>query len=290
MNYRFSHLAIITAAALAFSGCEWGGAHDDTWNDGYSWANFTGTYRFVKAVVYSSASSESESESSETTETAKKIINGSANAKMSSASEAGGTVKAGEGIVEGSFQAKVNGKSITDDKAGNLVYNGAAVGSIAYSSGSWHFKSINLNANAGDNVAITYKYYDAAGAGGGSGGGSGPYQNATSLSYLKVTQQGNRLTMTGDKGITYTGRITGSNVGRDDYQAARTIYVSFETASSDGKRKITGNFSGVWSGATDKSYGVLSERQIHGTHSQAGNFVGVAADTTIKVPEITVSE
>ena len=44
MHSRFSYLAIASLAAVAFSGCEWGGAHENTWNDGYSWANFTEAY------------------------------------------------------------------------------------------------------------------------------------------------------------------------------------------------------------------------------------------------------
>ena len=140
-------------------------------------------------------------------------------------------------------------------------------------------------------VAITYDYYTLTDP---DGPGTPdvpnpPTPNAVYLSYLNVTQKGNKFTMTGDSGMVYSGRITGSNVGRDDYQAARTIYISFEASSANGQ-KITGNFSGVWSGASDKNYGVLSNRQIHGTHSRSGNFVGVAADTTITIPDIDVSE
>ena len=290
MHSRFSYLALFSAAALAFSGCEWGGAHEDTWNDGYSWANFTGTYRFVKAVVYAASSSSTDSTSESTSEAKTVELSGSSNGRMDSDTQGSGQItKLGTGIVPGTFKAKVGNVTIQDNGSGTLTIGGSTISSsIDYANGGWSFTSSKVNAKAGDNIGVTYKYYSTAGGGGG-GGGSGSEGTSTTLSFLKVTQQGNTFTMTGDNGITYTGKITGSNVDRDNYAAARTVYISFDVASANGM-KITGNFSGVWSGASEKSYGVLSDRQIHGTHSRAGNFVGVAADTTITVPTISVSE
>ena len=96
--------------------------------------------------------------------------------------------------------------------------------------------------------------------------------------------------MIGDSGMVYKGQLTGASTSKDGYVAAQQVRLSFEVTSATGNMKITGHFSGVWSGAADKQYGVLSERTIQGTHNRAGNFVGVAADTTIKVPEVSLSE
>ena len=123
-----------------------------------------------------------------------------------------------------------------------------------------------------------------------SSSGGGAPDNAVYLSFLKVTQQGNKLTMTSDRGMVYKGQITGASTSKDGYVAAQQVRLSFEVTSATGNMKITGHFSGAWSGAADKQYGVLSERTIQGTHNRAGNFVGVAADATIKVPDITISE
>ncbi len=131
---------------------------------------------------------------------------------------------------------------------------------------------------------MNYKYYGT--------GDEDPTKpdNAVYLSFLKVTQQGNKLTMTGDSGMVYKGQLTGASTSKDGYVAAQQIRLSFQVTSATGNMTIIGHFSGVWSGAADKQYGVLSDRTIQGTHNRAGNFVGVAADTTIKVPDITISE
>ena len=326
MRSRFSHLSIAlwcvaSAAVLGFLGCEWGGAHDNTWNDGYSWANFTGTYRFVNAVLYVSATEEdSESKRLKSVmgfakETSFPVYNGQVNVQMTSATKASGVLPNVNGVLVDSVSIKVSTKggviSLASDSGGTLHGDKGAEGEVT-SGGTW---SINLptaaNAKTGNPVAITYKYYGKAGGGGSSddsssddsssgggssGGGSGSGGSSGSgggasypLSFLKVTQQGNKLTMTGDNGVVYKGQLTGASTSKDGYVAAQQVRLSFEVSSASGL-KITGHFSGVWSGASDKLYGVLSERTIQGTHSRAGNFVGAAADTTIRVSDLEINE
>ena len=287
MHSRFSYLAIASLAVVAFSGCEWGGVHDNTWNDGYSWANFTGTYRFVNAVYYTPAETSSEEETSEGT-VSYLIKSGSANAKMSTNTGAGGSLKNDNGVKLDSVVMKVKSATITSDSSGNLIYNGNTVGSVT-SSGAWNFTlPLSAGTSTGDSISITYKYYGKGTSGGGGGGGSSG-SNAVNLSFLKVTQQGNKLTMSGDNGIVYKGQLTGASTGKDGYVAAQQVRLSFEASAANGM-KMTGHFSGQWSGASDKDYGVLSDRTIQGTHNRAGNFVGYAADTTIHAPDLTISE
>ncbi len=288
MHSRFSYLAIASLAAVAFSGCEWGGAHENTWNDGYSWANFTGTYRFVNAVYYTPTETSSEEETTEGT-VSYPVKSGSSNAKMTSATGAGGSLKNDNGIKLDSVVIKVRSATITSDSSGNLIYNGSTVGSVT-SSGAWNFTlPLAAGTSKGDSISITYKYYGKASGGSGGGSGGNTANNAINLSFLKVTQQGNKLTMTGDNGIVYKGQLTGASTGKDGYVAAQQVRLSFEASAANGM-KMTGHFSGLWSGANDKEYGVLSDRTIQGTHNRAGNFVGYAADTTIHVPDLTISE
>ena len=283
MHSRFSYLAIASLAVVAFSGCEWGGSHENTWNDGYSWANFTGTYRFVKAVYYAPTETSSEEEASEGT-VSYPIKSGASNATMSTSTSAGGSLKNDNGIKLDSVVFKVRSATITSDSSGNLIYNGSTVGSVT-SAGAWNFTlPLAAGTSKGDHISITYKYYGTLGP----VPPPGPY-NEVQLSFLKVTQQGNKLTMTGDNGIVYKGQLTGASTGRDGYVAAQQVRLSFEASAANGM-KMTGHFSGQWSGATDKEYGVLSERTIQGTHNRAGNFLGYAADTTIHVYDLTVSE
>ena len=357
MRSRFSYLtiafwAIASIAVLAFLGCEWGGAHENTWNDGYSWANFTGTYRFVRAVYYLPlASSGSEPDSKQlksvkdfAKETEYPIYNGQANGRMDAQTKASGTFSVVMGLVPGSVEMTVSctkksgTAKITSDSSNNLIYKGKAVGNVT-DKGTWSFSlPLAAGAQAGDWIGITYQYKgnpsgggssssgggssssssgggsssssssgggssSSSSSGGGSssssssGGGSsssssggGAPNNAVYLSFLKVTQQGNKLTMIGDSGMVYKGQLTGASTSKDGYVAAQQVRLSFEATSATGNMKIIGHFSGVWSGSAEKQYGVLSERTIQGTHNRAGNFVGTAADTTIKVPDITISE
>ena len=300
MHSRSSYLAIVSLAALAFSGCEWGGAHDNTWNDGFSWANFTGTYRFTKAVVYlpnqtKTDDSDDTTETETTTTSSPEYVtkSGSASTTMSSDTQASGKVEAGDsGIVPGSFKVTVHAASgsitVVDDGNGNV-----GGGTVSYESGVWSINSTSFYAQQGDKVTIEYSYRNKKvippEVDPDPEPGTYPNYSMVQLSYLKVTQQGNKLTMTGDSGNVYTGKLTGSSTSKDGYVAAQTVRLSFEVSSADGQT-ITGHFSGLWSGAADKNYGTLSERQIHGTHSKAGNFVGTAADTTITVPTVEVNE
>ncbi len=305
MDFRFSSLAIASVASLAFMGCEWGGAHENTWNDGYSWANFTGTYRFVNAVYYQPlASTESTSAQLNSSRGFAKDIaypayNHQTITTMSSATSAGGSFPTANGLVPGSVEMTVSLKNggvavITSDSANNLIYKDQTVGSVT-ESGAWNFTlPVTANASAGDSISVNYKYYSSGAPldpndPSDSNGSNSQPDNAVYLSFLKVTQQGNKLTMISDRGIEYKGQLTGASTSKDGYVAAQQVRLSFEVSSASGMT-ITGHFSGVWSGASDKNYGVLSERTIQGTHNRAGNFVGAAADTTIKVPDITISE
>ena len=308
MHSRSSYLAIASLAALAFSGCEWGGAHENTWNDGYSWANFTGTYRFVNAVVYLPNQTKTDEEETTETEVAttstteydtvhKNLPNVD---EMDSDKKADGMVEAGNaGIVPGSFMVTVHAKSgtttVVDNGTDGHWSNSSVNGKVDYASGAWGIDSSAFNASKGDKISIEYKYRNKKASpavidpGNQTDPGTYPNYSVVKLSYLKVTQQGNKLTMAGDSGNVYTGRLTGASTSKDGYVAAQTVRLSFEVSSADGQT-ITGHFSGNWSGSSDKNYGTLSNRQIHGTHSRAGNFVGTAADTTITVPTVTVNE
>lgn len=280
MNSRSVLFSLCAASAIALTGCEWGSSGDNTWNDSFAWANFTGTYRFTKAVV--AGSTEDEDNSASTGAAIENVDSG--NGTMTTDKSASGKVSpVGNGIKPGTFSMKINSVTVRDtDGDGNLKAGGSTVGSVTYSSGYWSITSHISGANAGTAIAITYTYF--------SNNGTTPKgTTAVALSYLNVVQKGNKITLSGDSGQVYSGQLTGSSMSADGYAAAQTVHLSFSASSSSG-RKITGSLSGVWSGASDKNYGTLSSRQIHGTFSNGTTFVGTAADVTIHVPDTTVSE
>ena len=143
MHSRFSYLtiafwAIASAAVLAFLGCEWGGVHDNTWNDGYSWANFTGTYRFVNAVYFqeyevSDGGSDTSAKLKSVADFAKAaypVLNGALNAEMNSATTAGGTLPNDNGVILNSVTIKVGTVTLTSNKEGILSGTYGASGTV----------------------------------------------------------------------------------------------------------------------------------------------------------------
>jgi uncharacterized membrane protein YgcG len=193
-NPAIASWAIASAAVLAFLGCEWGGSHENTWNDGYSWANFTGTYRFVNAVYYmptatatipmatsARVGSAMDFAKDETTATFP-IYDGWANDSMHTATSAGGSIAVVNGLVPGSLsitvQTSAGTVTISSDSSNNLYFKGKSVGTVT-SAGAWNFTlPITAVAKKGDKIGLTYKYYGKAGGGGssssgGSSGGSG---------------------------------------------------------------------------------------------------------------------
>lgn len=289
MNSRSVLFTLCAASAIALTGCDWGSSRENTWNDSYAWANFTGTYRFTKAIVTVDTSSSSSSEgSSSESETEEKKAAG--NGTMTTSSSASGQVSpVGLGLVPTKFTMTIGTHTISDKGGDGDLYEGSSkVGSVAYSSGKWDITTY-IGVPSGTPIKITYWYNVKKGGGGSGGGGGSSSSNAIPLSYLNVVQKGNKVTMSGDSGIVYSGQLTGASMGSDGYVAAQTVYLSFSVASANGD-KITGSFSGVWSGAAEKTYGNLTERQIRGTLSNGTTFAGTAADVTISVPNVEVSE
>lgn len=279
MHFRFSHLVLFSAAALAFSGCEWGGAHENTWNDGYSWLNFTGTYTLSELAALTSSGSTSSEESSSTSTT------------VSTASFTSHGTKSGK-TFSGSIHLKGNNPEIksftvslggmgtaTGDPATGQITGDSITGS--FTTTTWSISYSGNSAGMPDSATATgtYTYENVVTPG---GGGSG-----TTISYLHITQKGNVLTITDSAGTVYNGRTTGSSGPANGYENAGSASMSFEASSSGGGR-IVGSLTGVWSGSTDKTHGTLSGRTVHATISTHGSNVDVVGTAPSIV--LTVSE
>lgn len=284
MNSRSVLFSLCAASAIALTGCDWGSSGDNTWNDAYAWANFTGTYRFTQAIV-ATAKGDDDGSSSGVHESSLTAFNG----KLNSAGD-GATIqliadkgkKGDDAIVRGSVTVQIKDIPLVVNPAtGGISYSGHSLGNIDYAGGVITITGAAiLGYPGGTSVTGKYKYYE---------NDTVPPTEKTVLSYLNVIQKGNKVTMSGDSGIVYSGQLTGASMGSDGYVAAQTVYLSFSVASGSGD-KITGSFSGVWSGAGDSTFGNMTQRQIHGTLSNGTTFVGTAADVTISVPQATVSE
>ena len=279
MHFRFSHLVLFSAAALAFSGCEWGGAHENTWNDGYSWLNFTGTYALSELAALTSSGSTSSEEASSST--AVSTANFTSRGTKSDKTFTGSIHLKGNNQEIKSFTVAIDTMgTATGDPATGQITGESIFGS--FTTTSWNI-TYTGNSQHIPNSAIatgTYTYENVVTPGGGGSGG-------TTISYLHVTQKGNVLTITDSAGTVYNGRTTGSSGPANGYENAGSASMSFEASSSGGGR-IVGSLTGVWSGSTDKTHGTLSGRTIHATISTHGSNVDVVGTAPSMV--ITVSE
>ena len=123
MTVKKSTLALATALAACFVGCEWTGSDEsDSWSNTYDGMNFSGTYRAVTTASNVSSTTT-------TTDTTSTEIN---EGSFASVQESGGSFPSGKkvangrtqyaNIVPGSFSAAVGEYVWNDDGNGKLVF------------------------------------------------------------------------------------------------------------------------------------------------------------------------
>ena len=279
MHFRFSHLVLFSAAALAFSGCEWGGAHENTWNDGYSWLNFTGTYTLSELAALTSSGSTSSEEESSSTSTTVSTASFTSHGTKSGKTFTGSIHLKGNNPEIKSFTVSLGGMgTATGDPATGQITGDSITGS--FTTTTWSISYSGNSAGMPDSATATGTYTY-------QGVPTPPGPTGTTISYLHVTQKGNVLTITDSAGTVYNGRTTGSSGPANGYENAGSASMSFEASSSGGGR-IVGSLTGVWSGSTDKTHGTLSGRTVHATISTHGSNVDVVGTAPSIV--LTVSE
>ena len=129
MTVKKSTLALATALAACFVGCEWTGSDEsDSWSSAYDAMNFSGTYRAVTTATKLDNSTTEEDTKDTTSKdgkyhTTSETATFAAGAKIAS----GRTLHAN--VVPGSFQASAGGFVWNDNAQGGLVFGGGSSGS-----------------------------------------------------------------------------------------------------------------------------------------------------------------
>lgn len=130
MTVKKSTLALATALAACFVGCEWtGSSESDSWSSAYDAMNFSGTYRAVTTAtsLQSTTTEETTTTTSSDSFTSTSQLGGSF-AKGANIAQ-GQTAKGN--IVPGSVQVSAGGFVWNDDGSGSLVFTNPNSGSQA---------------------------------------------------------------------------------------------------------------------------------------------------------------
>ncbi len=224
------------------AGCEWGGtSSEESWNDAYSWANFSGTYTLYNVIDSTETDIEDQVATTE-------------NQGVTGATDTYNGTLARRPIVAGSVTINIGGTTFTDQ--GNSTLTGGQGGTINYGTGQWSARTVGNPPVVGVTITAAYIYLL-------SGTEVIP---GSSITLFTVNQQGNLLTFTDNNGVAYSGRVTGANVPSDS-RVAGNVRLNFEVKSSTAK--IVGTLSGDWSGGTT---GTLSNRSLLGTYSAQGGI------------------
>ena len=278
---------ILTSAMAAVIclgvGCEWTGtSSEESWNDAYSWANFSGTYRLYNIISADPGTSGTAGTTTETTKWETARVKDENQGTTAATDTHSGTLE-NVPVVESSVSITVSGSTFVDQGGG--VLSGGNGGTISYETGHWTAKTIGP-APAGSPIRATYSYrYKVVGTDVTPGTPGTPPRAGSELIYFTINQKGNLLTFTDNQGTVYSGRITGANVPQDSRTSAN-VRLNFEVTAGNGA-KIVGTLSGDWSGGAT---GTLANRSLLGTYSRGKTAVDIqAASGSISITPLPVT-
>lgn len=238
LHHKFLLTGAVAVVIGLGAGCEWSGtSSEESWNDAYSWANFSGTYKLYNDLVPTDATTIPVTNEGLGSTAATDTYNGTLGHHP---------------VIAGSLTINIGGTTFTDQ--GNNTLTGGNGGTINYGTGAWSAQTVLNPAVPGQTITGTYRYQV-------SGTVTTP---GSSITLFTVNQQGNLLTFTDNNGVAYSGRVTGANVPSDS-RSSGNVRLNFEVKSSTAT--IVGTLSGDWSGGTT---GTLSNRSLRGTYSAQG--------------------
>lgn len=305
-SFRFGAAAALLAATLV--GCDWGGvSSEESWNDAYAWANFSGTYKLVTEIVPESGE-EGGGTNLQEIENVNKISNVSGQ-RLS---------PVGDGIVSVQISCKtwyIDSSAISaqnpEGKVGPILVSFVSVGdndvniTLKPKAGQADVpvctvdkKSGAIDFTLGSNyhlieATVTYVYKTAVPVSAGAIG-SGTVDAPAPITWLNVTQKGNLLTLQDNDGRTYSGKITGASCPDADaggYVVAGHIRFSFEaTCTANSAITISGSLSGDWSGAQNETSGIINNRTMDASFSNGGSptqFQAVSGSVTVVARTVT---
>lgn len=249
-------LALAGSASIAMVGCDWGsaGEGEDTWNDAYSWVNFTGVYTGTGggALVSDFTSRTNPVPLPPVTVTEVTI----ATAAAGQSKYEGTLSPKGEGIVPGSVTIDAGVFSFTDDGLGVLVESSGKTGGIEYDTGHWSINLYGLWPTDGSAILGDWTYIPI------DGPDPRPLPTRFGIYQFIVEQQGNNISFMDNNGSVYSGKLgrvsTTGGINQDNISSSRTptagttVFGDYNVTGTSkvGKQvRMVGSLQGVVMGA-----------------------------------------
>jgi hypothetical protein len=265
----------LLAVVVLLSGCEWDSSSDgNTWNDAYSWVNFSGIYRGVNGALIKDYTPGGPSVNPPTVNPGDDILivvnNEDAGTAYSLQTVLTGLLDNRPGIVDGSvtlifkdIASGVDSGSVTDSGGVlsgfvNLVGPDdataqPATGTINYDTGAWTLTLTSPGLLSARNIIANYVYNVAVvqPPSPEPDDPSDPSNPWDDIFTMRVDQLGNKLSFIDSKNGRYEGVLTAvSNTGGDSTgRTGGQIEALFEVngSTSDGRPiTITGSFTGLY--------------------------------------------
>ncbi len=296
MKQKICLCGLVMAIALVL-GCEWESSDgDSSWNDRFNWVVVAGTYAPSSGALVALPGEGSGSGGGGGNDAPTiPVVNESDGTLAALQTDVSGDTDKVP-VVPGSLTVVMKtsggaGGSFVDDGSGKLTgyynlagadspFDNLGAGNIVYETGKWNLSlqsggfplgsaSIKLNYSYEDiNVAVENQEEESSTAGG-------------SVYSFVVSQQGDRITITDDRGGRYTGSLTGasSTSGNEDGSISGEVIAQFEVSgkAGDGHTSVTivGSFTAYNEIGNSASARQLKNRTIRGTWMQND---GVTAD------------
>lgn len=281
---RYLSLAVAATVCVCVTGCNWSSTDDaNSWNDSYSWIDFSGTYRspdgspVVSGFVNDPGSSPGEARVTD------EVIGVTAQND-----QAYSGLVANSPIVPSSLTITIGSVRFTDNGQGLLVGSEpGTTGFVTYSTGAWSVDLGGIAQAGGISILATYRYNF-----GGTAGGNVPGNTGDLVYTLTVIQTGNKLTISDNRGWAYGGQITGVSLPGGDASGGSSGDVVMNYEVSGNGVRIVGTFSALYAAPSGSTTGgttgsaLLSNRTIQGTWiepSVTGDVYGVGGSQNVTV-------
>ena len=216
---------MMAATAAILVGCDWGGAGDGTWNDAYSWANFSGTYNLTQAIEGGSSKYVPKTEPGVSAPSKSSSTGG----RVDSSAVKVGPIEAGSVSIRVVSSDGDQKWAYTDDGSDTLEAHGDTAGEATFihKTGVWSIKlKSGTSFASGDKIIISYNFIGSQ-----SDSGNPKDNGAITITWLNVNQQGNVFTFTDNMGVVYSGKITGASMPGSGYTVAGNVRLSFEVSA-----------------------------------------------------------